>query len=162
MASALLSHCMLGNKVRIRNYPPPLDFSHLSQSVMAVFSVLLMALQLSVPSSRDWGFPLHAYSGLEIHITSSLTVPLPSHLLSVISFTAFPSLSKSCMFTYLKLLGVCVCIRVCLSICVCECVCVRVCVWMCLSMCMCTVGAIIIWSLADFVGLLTYKEWNCV
>ena len=25
-----------------------------------------------------------------------------------------------------------------------------------------TVGAIIIWSLADFVGLPTYKEWNCV
>ena len=24
------------------------------------------------------------------------------------------------------------------------------------------VGAIIIWSLADFVGLPTYKEWNCV
>ena len=24
-----------------------------------------------------------------------------------------------------------------------------------------TVGAIIIWSLADFVGLPTYKEWNC-
>ena len=26
----------------------------------------------------------------------------------------------------------------------------------------CTVGAIIILSLADFVGLPTYKEWNCV
>ena len=25
-----------------------------------------------------------------------------------------------------------------------------------------TVGAIIIWSLADFVGLPTYNEWNCV
>ena len=25
-----------------------------------------------------------------------------------------------------------------------------------------TVGAIIIWSLADFVGLPNYKEWNCV
>ena len=25
-----------------------------------------------------------------------------------------------------------------------------------------TVGAIIIWSLTDFVGLPTYKEWNCV
>ena len=25
-----------------------------------------------------------------------------------------------------------------------------------------TVGAIIIWSLADFVGLPPYKEWNCV
>ena len=25
-----------------------------------------------------------------------------------------------------------------------------------------TVGAIIIWSRADFVGLPTYKEWNCV
>ena len=24
------------------------------------------------------------------------------------------------------------------------------------------VGAIIIWSLADFVGLPTYKEWNCI
>ena len=25
-----------------------------------------------------------------------------------------------------------------------------------------TVGAIIIWSLADFVGFPTYKEFNCV